>query len=168
MAEEVARNCLTAEEWAEAELSRREHRVVPIAGRPGKMLVHGHCHQKALGGLPALKKLLGRIPGSDIVDPDAGCCGMAGSFGYEKEHYEVSRSAGERRLFPAIRKADPDTVVVAPGFSCRQQIGHFTEARAVSAIEVLAPLVRRSIRSERPDSGDVPPADEAQGGSDVD
>ena len=168
MAEEVARRCLTVEEWAEGALEEREHRVAPMADRPRKILVHGHCHQKALGGLPALKKLLGRIPGCQILDPDAGCCGMAGSFGYETEHYEVSRSAGERRLFPAIRKADPDTVVVAPGFSCRQQIGHFTEARAVSAIEVLAPLVRLSIRSERPDSGDVPPVDEAQGGSDVD
>ena len=88
-----------------------------------------------------MKKLLSRIPDCEIIDADAGCCGMAGSFGYEKEHYEVSRAAGERRLFPAIRAQDPDTVIVAPGFSCRQQIAHFTEAQALSAIELIVPML---------------------------
>ena len=140
-AEEVARHCLTVEEWAVAALAERKHETVRIFSGPRRVLLHGHCHQKALGGLSALKTLMGRIPDCEILDADAGCCGMAGSFGYEKEHYEVSRAAGERRLFPAIREATPETVVVAPGFSCRQQIGHFTEARALSAIEVFLPLV---------------------------
>ena len=61
-----------------------------------------------------------------MIDLDAGCCGMAGSFGYETEHYEVSRLVGEQRLFPALRAAGPDSVIVAPGFSCRLQIAHFT------------------------------------------
>jgi len=163
-AEAVAGSCLTVEEWAEAALGKRVHRILPMDGRPVRILVHGHCHQKALGGLPALKKLLGRIPGSEVVDLDAGCCGMAGSFGYEREHYDVSRAAGERRLFPAIREGGPGTVVVAPGFSCRQQIGHFTEARAVSAIEALAPLVSAALSSESPGSRVPPSADEAHGG----
>ena len=88
-----------------------------------------------------MKKLLSRIPDCEIIDADAGCCGMAGSFGYEKEHYEVSKAAGERKLFLAIRDQDPDTVIVAPGFSCRQQIAHFTEARAMSAAELILPMV---------------------------
>jgi Fe-S oxidoreductase len=86
-------------------------------------------------------KLLRRIPGAEVIDLDAGCCGMAGSFGYEKEHYEVSRLVGEQRLFPAIRKAEPDTVIVAPGFSCRMQIQHFTGRTAVHPAELLYSLL---------------------------
>jgi Fe-S oxidoreductase len=74
----------------------------------------------------------------DAIDLDAGCCGMAGSFGYEKEHYEVSRLVGEQRLFPALRAADADTRIVAPGFSCRMQILHFTGRVAVHPAELLA------------------------------
>jgi len=80
---------------------------------------------------------LRRIPGAEVIDLDAGCCGMAGSFGYEKEHYEISRLIGEQRLFPAIRAADPDTVIVAPGFSCRLQIQHFTGRQAFHPAELL-------------------------------
>jgi Fe-S oxidoreductase len=89
---------------------------------------------------PAMK-LLTRIPGCEVSDADAGCCGMAGSFGYEREHYEVSKAVGERKLFPAIRKSGAGTTVVAPGFSCRQQIKHFSGVDAVSAIQVIEPLV---------------------------
>ena len=66
---------------------------------------------------------------------------MAGSFGYEREHYSISKAVGERKLFPAIRQESPDTAVVAPGFSCRQQIRHFTGAEPVSAMELLEPLL---------------------------
>jgi Fe-S oxidoreductase len=90
---------------------------------------------------PALR-LLRRIPGAEVIDLDAGCCGMAGSFGYEKEHYEVSRLVGEQRLFPALRQADPETVIVAPGFSCRRQIEHFTGRKALHPAELLAQLLR--------------------------
>ena len=86
-------------------------------------------------------KLLRRIPGAEVIDLDAGCCGMAGSFGYEKEHYEISRLVGEQRLFPALRAADQDTVIVAPGFSCRLQIKHFTGRTAVHAAELLHSLM---------------------------
>jgi len=85
--------------------------------------------------------LLRRIPGADVIDLDAGCCGMAGSFGYEKEHYEISRLVGEQRLFPALRAADPETVIVAPGFSCRLQIKHFTGRTAVHPAELLRSLL---------------------------
>jgi Fe-S oxidoreductase len=84
---------------------------------------------------------LRRIPGAEVVDPDAGCCGMAGAFGYEKEHYEVSRQVGEQRLFPAIRQAGPDAVIVAAGFSCRLQIAHFAGRTAVHPATLLHRLL---------------------------
>jgi Fe-S oxidoreductase len=85
--------------------------------------------------------LLRRIPGAQVVDLDAGCCGMAGAFGYEREHYEVSRLVGEQRLFPALRGAEKDAVVVAPGFSCRMQIAHFTGREAVHPAVLLEALI---------------------------
>jgi Fe-S oxidoreductase len=86
-------------------------------------------------------RLLRRIPGAEVVDLDAGCCGMAGSFGYEKEHYEISRLIGEQRLFPAVRQADSETVIVASGFSCRTQIQHFTGKTAVHPAQLLHSLL---------------------------
>ena len=72
-----------------------------------------------------------------VTPLDSGCCGMAGMFGYERKHYEVSRAVGELRLFPALREAASGTAVVAPGFSCRHQIDHFTDCQAVSSMEIL-------------------------------
>ncbi|MFC7304298.1 heterodisulfide reductase-related iron-sulfur binding cluster [Streptomyces monticola] len=94
------------------------------------LLFHGHCHQKAEVGTAATVALLRRIPGVEVVELDAGCCGMAGSFGFESEHYDVSMTVGEDRLFPAVRAAPGDTVVVATGASCRQQIQHGTARSA--------------------------------------
>jgi Fe-S oxidoreductase len=99
-------------------------------------LVHGHCHQKALVGTEHDDELLRRL-GIEVEDPDAGCCGLAGSFGYERgEHYDVSMKAGERVLLPAVRAASADSLVVASGFSCRQQIAHATDRRALHVAEV--------------------------------
>ena len=82
-------------------------------------------------------RLLRSIAGADVIDLDAGCCGMAGSFGYEVEHYEVSRLVGEQRLLPALRQAEPAAIVVAPGFSCRLQIAHFTGRQAVHPAQLM-------------------------------
>ncbi len=82
-------------------------------------------------------KLLRSIPDAEVIDLDAGCCGMAGSFGYEAEHYEVSRLVGEQRLLPAVRRAGPDDVIVAPGFSCRLQVRHFTGREAVHPVVLM-------------------------------
>ncbi|MFI8873130.1 FAD-binding and (Fe-S)-binding domain-containing protein [Streptomyces sp. NPDC055243] len=106
-----------------------------LAGR--KLLYHGHCHQKAEVGTAATVALLNRIPGATVSELDAGCCGMAGSFGFESEHYEVSMTVGEDRLFPAIEAEDADTVVVATGVSCRQQIFHGTERDAWHPVQLL-------------------------------
>ena len=119
-----------------------------VTFRPGPttVLLHGHCHQKSMGLLTSAQALLSRIPGASVVDLDAGCCGMAGSFGYAREHYEVSRTIGDRRLFPAVREAGPDTVVVAAGTSCRHQVKDFTGADAVHPAVLLHSLLETDTR----------------------
>ena len=110
-----------------------------VAGRP--ILFHGHCHQKALAGTAATVALLERIPGAEVTELDAGCCGMAGSFGFEAEHYDLSMQIGEQRLFPALRDAAPGTLVAATGVSCRQQIGHGVGQRAWHPVELVRSCV---------------------------
>jgi FAD/FMN-containing dehydrogenase/Fe-S oxidoreductase len=101
-----------------------------------RILFHGHCHQKAVTGTTATVALLRSIPGTEVIELDAGCCGMAGSFGYEAEHYELSMSIGELRLFPAIRAEEASTVIAATGVSCRQQIWHGTGRRVLHPLEI--------------------------------
>ena len=130
-AAEVARSCRTFEQWAAD--------VLPEPSQPitndETVLHHGHCHQKALIGTgPALEAI--RRGGGCSKDLDSGCCGMAGSFGYEPEHLGVSLAIGERVLAPAVR--DHRAPVVAPGISCRRQGAHLTSVRAISTAERLA------------------------------
>jgi Fe-S oxidoreductase len=106
-----------------------------VANRP--IVFHGHCHQKALAGTAATVALLERIPGAQVTELDAGCCGMAGSFGFEAEHYELSMQIGESRLFPALREAGAGTLVSATGVSCRQQINHGVGQRAWHPVELV-------------------------------
>ena len=101
-AREVAGRSMLLEEFLEEECQAGRAQLDLNTG-PSRVVVHGHCHQKAMGRLAPTKALLGRIPGSAIVDLDAGCCGMAGSFGYTRDHFDVSRAIGERRLLPAAR-----------------------------------------------------------------
>jgi Fe-S oxidoreductase len=105
------------------------------------VVLHGHCHQKSLGLVAPAKALLERIPGSRVTDLDAGCCGMAGSFGYAREHFDVSRQIGERRLLPAARALEAGAVLVAAGTSCRQQVHDFTDTRALHPAELLRSLL---------------------------
>ena len=114
---------------------------LPLTRGPGTILLHGHCHQKSMGLVPPARALLARVPGATLVDLDAGCCGMAGSFGYSRDHFDVSQAIGERRLFPAIRDRAPDTAVVAGGTSCRHQIAQFTGAAAVHPAVLLQSLL---------------------------
>jgi len=102
-----------------------------------RIMVHGHCHQKSLYGTTAMERTLSRVEGLKVEMLDAGCCGMAGSFGYEKEHYEMSMNVGEDRLFPAIRAKEEDAGLVACGFSCRHQIADGTRVKAKHWVEVL-------------------------------
>ena len=98
---------------------------------------HGHCHQKALSEISALHNTLELIPASQPQKIPSGCCGMAGSFGYEKEHYEMSMQVGELVLFPAVRESGNDEMIIAPGTSCRHQIKDGTSTRAYHPAEAL-------------------------------
>jgi Fe-S oxidoreductase len=139
----VAQACFSFEEFLESELASGRAQLEWKPG-PKQILFHGHCHQKSMGLLPVAKALLSRVPAASVLDPDAGCCGMAGSFGYEAKHFEVSRQIGERRLFPAVRNSGPETALVASGFSCRHQIRDFTGASAVHPATFLQSRLARS------------------------
>jgi Fe-S oxidoreductase len=136
-AEAVANTCRTFEEYLESILADEANRRFDVKTKPQRILVQAHCHQQSLIGVGPLLRALQLIPAAKVINLDAGCCGMAGSFGYEVEHYEVSRLVGEGRLFPALRRAGPDDVIVAPGFSCRLQIRHFTGCEAVHPATLL-------------------------------
>jgi Fe-S oxidoreductase/FAD/FMN-containing dehydrogenase len=110
---------------------------LPLKPRPGRVLLHGHCQQKALVGTAGTVAALRRIPGLEVQELDSGCCGMAGSFGYERGHYDVSTALANRVLLPAAA-ADPGARLVAPGFSCRSQVHGLAGIEALHPIEVLA------------------------------
>ncbi len=105
--------------------------------REGKVLLHGHCQQKALLGTKATLAALRRIPKMNLVELDSGCCGMAGSFGYEKGHFNLSVSLANRVLLPAL-EAEPESTLAAPGFSCRSQVHGLAGAHALHPIQILA------------------------------
>jgi len=108
-----------------------------------KVLVHMHCHHRSVLDGNAQEQLLTAM-GLDVSMPKVGCCGQAGSFGYEREHYDVAMTVGEQDLLPAVRDAAPSTLIIADGFSCREQIAHATERWALHPAEVLALAARTS------------------------
>ena len=120
-----------AEEAAAGRLAR------PIGRLPGKILLHGHCHQKAFGAMGAVQKVLGLIEGLDAETVESSCCGMAGAFGYAADTYAASMDMGEISLLPVIRKAAPDTFLAADGFSCRHQIRDGTGRSALHVARLL-------------------------------
>ncbi|HEY5636029.1 MAG TPA: FAD-linked oxidase C-terminal domain-containing protein [Burkholderiales bacterium] len=104
---------------------------------PGEILLHGHCHQKAFGAMGAVEKVLRLVPGLTVRTVESSCCGMAGSFGYEAEHFEMSMKMGEAALLPAVRAAAPEVRIVADGTSCRHQIADGTGRQALHVARVL-------------------------------
>ena len=136
-AEQVAAVSVLFEEFAATLMGR-----LTLKAGPRSVLLHGHCHQKSMGLVGPSKAMLSHIPGVNVVDLDAGCCGMAGSFGYAHDHYDVSRAIGERKLFPAVRNKAAGSVVVAAGTSCRHQIADFTGERAIHPAVLLDSLLR--------------------------
>src|SRR6202022_3569704 len=104
---------------------------------PGKALVHGHCHQKSVMKMTDEEAILGKL-GLDWSAPAPGCCGMAGSFGFEHDKYDVSVAIGELELLPAVREAPADCLIIADGFSCREQIAQSTDRHALHLAEVRA------------------------------
>ena len=134
-AKKLAENSFMFEEFV-----MREHKEGKLTlngnGNGNKALLHGHCHQKALiGTAPTIAML--KAAGYEVSEVDSGCCGMAGSFGFEKEHYDLSTKIGNRRLVPAVKSAGPDVEIVAAGISCRQQIDHLAGRKAKHPAELL-------------------------------
>jgi Fe-S oxidoreductase len=138
---------LSAQTFFLAEFLERQGYEPPKLSRTA--VVHGHCHHKSLLKMADVESLLTRL-GVDFETLDSGCCGLAGSFGYEADHYDISMQIGERVLLPAVRKSSPDTLVVADGFSCREQIAHATGRRALHLAEVLQLALREEASGRTP------------------
>lgn len=134
----VAARSFLWEEWVASECATK----LKLNAGPEEILLHGHCHQKSMGLLSAAKSLLAQIPGAKVTDLDAGCCGMAGSFGYGRHRYDVSKAIGERKLLPAARALQPNQVLVAAGTSCRHQVADLASAFAQHPAELIASLLR--------------------------
>ena len=136
-AQKNAPHALMVEEFLKQEIDAGRITAADFHGASKHILLHGHCHQKALASVGDAAFLLS-LPEAYTVDViPSGCCGMAGSFGYEKEHYEVSMNIGELVLFPAVRKAKPEQIIAAAGTSCRHQIQDGTQKTALHPIEIL-------------------------------
>ena len=134
-ARKVAENSFLFEELITRE-QKQGRLILQSNGAGKKVLLHGHCHQKALvGTTPTVAMLKGA--GYEVSEVDSGCCGMAGSFGFEKEHYDLSATIGNRRLVPAVKAAGPEVEIVAPGISCRQQIEHLAGRKAKHPAELI-------------------------------
>ena len=112
---------------------------------PRRVLLHGHCHQKALMKMTHAESLLRKM-GAEVQSIDSGCCGMAGPFGFEREKYAIAQASGERVLLPAVRQASPDTLIISDGFSCREQIFQSTGRRALHLAEAIV-LAAKSLDS---------------------
>jgi Fe-S oxidoreductase len=123
----LAQRCDLFDEFLDRELAAGTLTFPSVERRP--LVLHGHCHQKALVGTGATARVL-NAAGYDVQTLSTGCCGMAGSFGYEREHYDLSMRVGDLRLFPALRATNDDTVIAAPGTSCRHQIADGTGRNA--------------------------------------
>ncbi|HYA29418.1 MAG TPA: FAD-linked oxidase C-terminal domain-containing protein [Acidobacteriota bacterium] len=134
-AKQVAQNSFLLEEFVLREVNAGRLSL-GSNGKGKKAMLHGHCHQKALVGMAPTIAMLQAV-GFDVSEVDSGCCGMAGSFGFEKEHYDLSRKIGSRRLAPAVKALPPEVEVIAPGISCRQQINHLTGKIAKHPAELL-------------------------------
>jgi len=115
-----------------------------LAAPASRVLVHGHCHQKALGAFSAVQQTLALIPDLNVDVIDSSCCGMAGAFGYGRDTSTVSMDMAELSLLPAVRQAEADTLIVADGTSCRHQISDGASRDAIHVVQILAMALRRA------------------------
>jgi FAD/FMN-containing dehydrogenase/Fe-S oxidoreductase len=141
----VAEKAFTFEEFI-AQLVEEGSFKLDFEEDPRDLVLHGHCHQKAITGTEPSKTILSLPQGYTVTEADSGCCGMAGSFGYEAEHYELSMAMAERRLLPAVRNSGSNSIIVAAGASCRDQIKHGTGRTALHPAEVLYKAMRSTPR----------------------
>jgi Fe-S oxidoreductase len=142
----VAEHCYTFEEFmaklaGEGQLNLEFTDEAHLNGGR-QILLHGHCQQKSLVGTAPSKRTLTVPAGYTITEVDSGCCGLAGSFGYEAEHYDISLAMGERRLFPAVREQDETVTIAAAGASCRQQVKHGTGKQVMHPAEILRAAIK--------------------------
>ncbi|MCA9896841.1 MAG: hypothetical protein KC433_01550, partial [Anaerolineales bacterium] len=137
----IAARCRSFEEFI-AELADKGELKLSFTDEKRHLILHGHCHQKALIGTKPAHRALTLPPNYTLEEVDSSCCGMAGSFGYEAEHYDISLKMAERRLLPAMRAAAPETILVAPGVSCRQQIKHGAGRVVLHPAEVLRDAIK--------------------------
>ena len=139
-ARRVSENTMLIEEFI-LHAQANDGATIRYSKEPGRVMLQGHCHQKALVGMGKAMDVLSQLPGCEVDEISSGCCGMAGSFGLEKEHYDVSMKIGEQDLFPAIRERQNGATVVSEGMSCRHQIEDGTGVRAKHLVEVLADAI---------------------------
>ena len=135
--EQLAQNSFMLEEFLSNQLDAGKLNLKLRALETKRALLHGHCHQKAFAVLSPVQRILALIPDLDVETIDSSCCGMAGSFGYEKEHYDASMSMGSLSLFPRIINEDSDSLIIADGTSCRVQIEHGTGRTPLHVARVL-------------------------------
>ena len=142
IAQKIARNTFFIDEFISNEILAGNITSEQFTENEQLVKLHGHCHQKALSSLTHTKRMLSLPKNYTLHIIPSGCCGMAGSFGYEKEHYDVSMQIGELVLFPAVRQTPENVIVAAPGTSCRHQIKDGTDRKAIHTVEVLYNALR--------------------------
>jgi Fe-S oxidoreductase len=136
-AEEIAANSFTVEEFLANEIEQGRITSDQFVNDERLIRLHGHCHQKAISSMVPTKGILSLPVNYEVQLIPSGCCGMAGSFGYEKEHYELSMQIGELVLFPTVRELDKEVLIAAPGTSCRHQIMDGTGRKALHPVQIL-------------------------------
>jgi Fe-S oxidoreductase len=142
----LAKQAMLFEEFVAAE-SAAGRLSLPLAPRSAKAVLHGHCHQKAFNTVGASVAALQLVPGLEVETFDSTCCGMAGSFGYEAEHYDMSLKIGELGVLPKMRAASLDTLLVAAGTSCRHQIADAAGREALHPARVLDAAMTRKVEA---------------------
>jgi len=136
-AKKLKENCLLFDEFFVREIAKGNIKASDFTNEPLKIKVHGHCHQKSLASMKPTHQMLSLPNNYEIEEIKSGCCGMAGSFGFEKEHYDLSMKVGNLVLFPEINKSDDHSIITAPGTSCRHQIKDGTGKTAYHPIEIM-------------------------------
>jgi Fe-S oxidoreductase len=142
---ELALHTFMFEEFIAHEMDAGRFKLSLIPLPQKKAVLHGHCHQKAFGAMPAVERVLKLVPDLEVETVESSCCGMAGSFGYDAVHYDVSMSMGELTLLPKVRATGTDTLIVADGTSCRHQIRDGAAREAVHVARVLQQALRSGV-----------------------
>jgi Fe-S oxidoreductase len=133
----MSKHVFTIEEFIAKEIEKGNISKERFTKEKRKIMLHGHCQQKALSSVAPTVKALTLPENFSVETIPSGCCGMAGSFGYEKEHYDISMKIGELVLFPSVRKQTDDVTIAAPGTSCRHQVKDGTGKHAKHPVEIL-------------------------------